>query len=137
LTVVELARIRVFIIFLRLRQPPRPTLFPYTTLFRSDGEHSTQSGTSFCEASQRPAASASAIPSADSGRSMSAWSGSDGSAWAWRSRISSRMASGSQGRGRKGLPLQPAEQRLPVGLVFPDLRRMVVEQALAQPAQQH
>src|SRR3712207_7207296 len=25
--------------FLRIRRPPRSTLFPYTTLFRSDGHH--------------------------------------------------------------------------------------------------
>src|SRR5258708_26249161 len=27
-----------FFFFLRIRRPPRSTLFPYTTLFRSDGE---------------------------------------------------------------------------------------------------
>src|SRR5687767_15896921 len=28
-----------FIFFLMIRRPPRSTLFPYTTLFRSQGEH--------------------------------------------------------------------------------------------------
>src|SRR3712207_7901437 len=27
----------IFFVFLRIRRPPRSTLFPYTTLFRSDG----------------------------------------------------------------------------------------------------
>ena len=27
----------VFVFFLRIRRPPRSTLFPYTTLFRSEG----------------------------------------------------------------------------------------------------
>src|SRR3712207_7528732 len=28
-----------------IRRPPRSTLFPYTTLFRSDGRYTTQAGT--------------------------------------------------------------------------------------------
>src|SRR2546430_9913518 len=31
-----------FFFFLMIRRPPRSTLFPYTTLFRSDGARSTQ-----------------------------------------------------------------------------------------------
>src|SRR5215813_1267369 len=32
------------IFFLRIRRPPRPTLFPYTTLFRSAPSHSSRAG---------------------------------------------------------------------------------------------
>src|SRR3712207_7818270 len=35
--------------FLMIRRPPRSTLFPYTTLFRSGAEHSDRTG---CEGSQ-------------------------------------------------------------------------------------
>src|SRR5215216_7240364 len=31
-----------FFFFLMIRRPPRSTLFPYTTLFRSDGDHSRE-----------------------------------------------------------------------------------------------
>src|SRR6266436_9556137 len=38
LSIVELGRIDLsFIFFLMIRRPPRSTLFPYTTLFRSTG----------------------------------------------------------------------------------------------------
>src|SRR3712207_9147713 len=30
----------IFFFFLMIRRPPRSTLFPYTTLFRSHGDHS-------------------------------------------------------------------------------------------------
>src|SRR6266542_6242917 len=32
----------LFFFFLMIRRPPRSTLFPYTTLFRSDARHSRQ-----------------------------------------------------------------------------------------------
>src|SRR3712207_8697509 len=34
----------LFFFFLMIRRPPRSTLFPYTTLFRSDGPHRVSSG---------------------------------------------------------------------------------------------
>src|SRR2546422_11756693 len=33
----HLSRFDIFFFFLMIRRPPRSTLFPYTTLFRSDG----------------------------------------------------------------------------------------------------
>src|SRR5688572_32867892 len=33
-----------FFFFLMIRRPPRSTLFPYTTLFRSDGAHGRRGG---------------------------------------------------------------------------------------------
>src|SRR2546430_7370735 len=33
-----------FFFFLMIRRPPRSTLFPYTTLFRSDGQSQAQEG---------------------------------------------------------------------------------------------
>src|SRR5258705_6170811 len=35
MTSADLARYRLFFFFLMIRRPPRSTLFPYTTLFRS------------------------------------------------------------------------------------------------------
>src|SRR2546426_5007914 len=35
--------------FLMIRRPPRSTLFPYTTLFRSRGEHAEASGVAEAE----------------------------------------------------------------------------------------
>src|SRR2546425_1221344 len=37
---------KLYFFFLMIRRPPRSTLFPYTTLFRSDGEYSTPQGAS-------------------------------------------------------------------------------------------
>src|SRR3712207_8838037 len=34
----------MLVFFLRIRRPPRSTLFPYTTLFRSAAEHLIQAG---------------------------------------------------------------------------------------------
>src|SRR4030042_3411775 len=34
-----LSLVQVFCFFLMIRRPPRSTLFPYTTLFRSPGKH--------------------------------------------------------------------------------------------------
>src|SRR5438874_7733957 len=39
LTSDEAIRVYAFIFFLMIRRPPRSTLFPYTTLFRSDLGH--------------------------------------------------------------------------------------------------
>src|SRR6266566_6587057 len=39
--------------FLMIRRPPRSTLFPYTTLFRSSGSNSAIDGSSTCGASTR------------------------------------------------------------------------------------
>src|SRR5207244_10958560 len=39
-TACSLAAIHIFIFFLMLRRPPRSTLFPYTTLFRSPARRS-------------------------------------------------------------------------------------------------
>src|SRR6266581_8131154 len=38
LRVVYMEHVRVFFFFLMIRRPPRSTLFPYTTLFRSAAE---------------------------------------------------------------------------------------------------
>src|SRR2546430_7891161 len=38
------ARLVLFFFFLMIRRPPRSTLFPYTTLFRSDNSCSIKSG---------------------------------------------------------------------------------------------
>src|ERR1035438_7093572 len=38
-------RWRVCVFFLMIRRPPRSTLFPYTTLFRSIGTHSIETST--------------------------------------------------------------------------------------------
>src|SRR3712207_8360618 len=46
----------LFFFFLMIRRPPRSTLFPYTTLFRSDGGRSTVHG------EQRPAQGGSHAP---------------------------------------------------------------------------
>src|SRR3712207_8872294 len=42
-------------LFLMIRRPPRSTLFPYTTLFRSDGDHRPGAGDRFAglDGSQR------------------------------------------------------------------------------------
>src|SRR5437773_4928405 len=37
-----LCTISIFFFFLMIRRPPRSTLFPYTTLFRSDDQHRQQ-----------------------------------------------------------------------------------------------
>src|SRR3989442_13623270 len=44
------ARISTFF-FLMIRRPPRSTLFPYTTLFRSTSFTASASGTELCDAS--------------------------------------------------------------------------------------
>src|SRR5690349_23625899 len=46
----------VFIFYLSIRRPPRSTLFPYTTLFRSDESLCTWAASS-CSASVAPASS--------------------------------------------------------------------------------
>src|SRR5687767_15486868 len=53
-----------------IRRPPRSTLFPYTTLFRSGGDHPADPGTCRGAAHQpRPAVGCAAQPSASSLRS--------------------------------------------------------------------
>src|SRR5437016_11448046 len=39
----SVSEILIFFFFLMLRQPPRSTLFPYTTLFRSEGRKANDS----------------------------------------------------------------------------------------------
>src|SRR5258708_18613611 len=43
----------IFFFFLMIRRPPRSTLFPYTTLFRSRGCHLGQVGGQACRACRR------------------------------------------------------------------------------------
>src|ERR1043165_10114919 len=47
----------VFFFFLMIRRPPRSTLFPYTTLFRSDQSFSGSHGGNSCTDKQRLARS--------------------------------------------------------------------------------
>src|SRR5277367_6952546 len=43
----------IFFFFLMIRRPPRSTLFPYTTLFRSHGKHSGLSKSGFRQGTGR------------------------------------------------------------------------------------
>src|SRR5205809_7844892 len=42
-----------FFFFLMIRRPPRSTLFPYTTLFRSGGQSNQRRGDPLCRLSHR------------------------------------------------------------------------------------
>src|SRR3974377_2550915 len=44
----------VFVFFLMIRRPPRSTLFPYTTLFRSTGYHTGTGSTHTSDMSRHP-----------------------------------------------------------------------------------
>src|SRR2546429_7170977 len=48
LTYTRLDTVALLFFFLMIRRPPRSTLFPYTTLFRSSGTSSSIAVTSFC-----------------------------------------------------------------------------------------
>src|SRR5271167_5076887 len=52
-SLIALIRLHAFFFFLMIRRPPRSTLFPYTTLFRS-----RRRGTEECQQNQTPIAAA-------------------------------------------------------------------------------
>src|SRR5260370_10609668 len=54
-----------FFFFLMIRRPPRSTLFPYTTLFRSTDHIKAVEPSAFCALTWAPAATSSFIASAE------------------------------------------------------------------------
>src|SRR5688572_33491270 len=75
----------LFFFFLMIRRPPRSTLFPYTTLFRSSPKWSRR-----CERSQLAARAATCGVSASSGR-LASWP--DGTPTLLQDRKSTRLNS--------------------------------------------